>query len=167
MTDIFDVVADSTRRDILGILLAQSFAANPELSVSDIVTQTGQTQPTVSKHLKVLREAGLVVVREDGQHRFYQLEAAPLAPLAQWVVAFAGEAEQAEPEATGKAPGRPRTAANESEAGESLANDDVRLVAANLGAAAASAIIRTREAWDEVLRQAKDAAERVSGQMRR
>ena len=80
MADIFGVVADSTRREILRILLErynQSGAVGGELSVSDIVVQLGLSQPTVSKHLKVLREAGLVGVREAGQHRYYHLDYAP------------------------------------------------------------------------------------------
>jgi ArsR family transcriptional regulator len=91
MANIFDVVADSTRRDILHILLErynQSSDAVGELSVSDIVGQLGLSQPTVSKHLKVLREAGLVGVREEGQHRFYHLDYAPLEEIEDWLIPF-------------------------------------------------------------------------------
>jgi ArsR family transcriptional regulator len=87
MANIFDVVADSTRRDILHILLErynQSSDAVGELSVSDIVGQLGLSQPTVSKHLKVLREAGLVGVREEGQH----LDYAPLEEIEDWLIPF-------------------------------------------------------------------------------
>lgn len=91
MADIFDVVADSTRRDILGILLekhnGRSDAAG-EISVSEIVSELGLSQPTVSKHLKVLREAGLVSVREEGQHRYYQLNHAPLEAIEDWLIPF-------------------------------------------------------------------------------
>lgn len=83
MTDIFDVIADATRRD----LLAKLHDAD-ELSVGALVELTGLTQPTVSKHLKVLREAGLVTVREEAQHRFYRIDPAPLAALVDWVVPF-------------------------------------------------------------------------------
>lgn len=91
MADIFDVVADSTRRDILHILLERYNAskdAGGEISVSDIVGQLGLSQPTVSKHLKVLREAGLVAVREEGQHRFYHLDYAPLEAIEDWLIPF-------------------------------------------------------------------------------
>ena len=57
MTDIFDVISDATRRDILALLLKRAASAAPELSVSDLVAQTQLTQPTVSKQLKVLRDA--------------------------------------------------------------------------------------------------------------
>lgn len=91
MANIFDVVADSTRRDILHILLErynQSADAVGELSVSDIVSQLGLSQPTISKHLKVLREAGLVGVREEGQHRYYHLDYAPLEEIEDWLIPF-------------------------------------------------------------------------------
>lgn len=91
MADIFDVVADSTRRDILHILLErynQGGEAGGQISVSDIVVQLGLSQPTVSKHLKVLREAGLVGVREVGQHRFYRLDYAPLEAIEDWLIPF-------------------------------------------------------------------------------
>jgi DNA-binding transcriptional ArsR family regulator len=91
MADIFDVVADSTRRDILHILLErhnQARDAGGEISVSDIVVQLGLSQPTVSKHLKVLRESGLVAVREEGQHRFYRLDYAPLEEIEDWLIPF-------------------------------------------------------------------------------
>ena len=80
MADIFDVIADSTRRDILRLLLDRdAHSETTGTSVSQIVSELGVSQPTVSKHLKVLREAELVRVREEGQHRFYSIDAAPLA----------------------------------------------------------------------------------------
>ncbi len=91
MADIFTVVADSARRDILRILLERYIPAGEvrgELSVSDIVGQLGLSQPTVSKHLKVLREAGLVAVREEGQHRYYRLEYSPLEEIEDWLIPF-------------------------------------------------------------------------------
>ena len=57
MADIFDVVADSTRREMLQILLENLVADSGEMSVSELVARTGLSQPTVSKQLKVLREA--------------------------------------------------------------------------------------------------------------
>ena len=74
MADIFDVLADGTRREILRQLLE----SRGELAVGDLVNELGIAQPTVSKHLKVLREHGLVGVREEGQHRYYHLDASPL-----------------------------------------------------------------------------------------
>ncbi|UUT34801.1 ArsR/SmtB family transcription factor [Microbacterium elymi] len=91
MADIFDVIADGTRREILRLLLDRSTAGSDGTSVSQIVSELGVSQPTVSKHLKVLREAGLVAVREEGQHRFYRLEAAPLDEVDEWILPFLDE----------------------------------------------------------------------------
>ena len=92
MADIFDVIADATRRDILQILLdryeSDSTVSHGGTSVSEIVTALGLSQPTVSKHLKVLREAGLVAVREEGQHRYYRLESSPLETVEDWLIPF-------------------------------------------------------------------------------
>ena len=88
MTDIFDVIADGTRRDILQLLLRRSSDGDAGTSVSQIVSELGISQPTVSKHLKVLREAELVSVREDGQRRFYSIEVAPLEEVDDWLVPF-------------------------------------------------------------------------------
>ena len=63
MADIFDVVADSTRREMLQILLENLVADSGEMSVSELVARTGLSQPTVSKQLKVLRDAKLVEAR--------------------------------------------------------------------------------------------------------
>lgn len=87
MADIFSVIADPTRRDILLILL-ERYQNEQEMSVSEIVTQLETSQPTVSKHLKVLREAELVSVREDGQHRFYALNPEPLELVEDFVIPF-------------------------------------------------------------------------------
>lgn len=92
MADIFDVIADGTRRDILHLLRERETfdGASDEqgVSVSQIVAEIGVSQPTVSKHLKVLREAQLVVAREQGQHRFYSLQAEPLTAVREWVRPF-------------------------------------------------------------------------------
>ncbi|MFE1644072.1 ArsR/SmtB family transcription factor [Microbacterium sp. P01] len=88
MADIFDVIADGTRRDILQLLLDRSDANGRGTSVSHIVQDLGVSQPTVSKHLKVLREAELVSVREEGQHRYYSLLRAPLDEIDDWLVPF-------------------------------------------------------------------------------
>ena len=89
MADIFDVIADGTRREILRLLLDRSDTPSYDgTSVSHIVTELGVSQPTVSKHLKVLREAGLVVVREEGQHRYYSLDPSPLGDVDDWILPF-------------------------------------------------------------------------------
>lgn len=88
MVDIFDVIADGTRRDILQLLLDRSNAGERGTSVSQIVAELGASQPTVSKHLKVLREADLVSVREEGQHRYYSLAPAPLDAVDDWLMPF-------------------------------------------------------------------------------
>lgn len=87
MPDIFGVIADATRRDILQILL-EKHVLDAEISVSEIVAQTALSQPTVSKHLKVLRDAELVTVREEGQHRFYSLNPEPLELVEDYVIPF-------------------------------------------------------------------------------
>lgn len=91
MADIFDVLADATRRQILQVLLEQYLTPDSdsgELSVGEIVDRLGLTQPTVSKHLKVLRDHGLAVVREEGQHRYYTLESSPLEEVEDWLIPF-------------------------------------------------------------------------------
>lgn len=91
MADIFDVISDPTRRDLLQALLERYVSGesdNGEISVGDLVERLGLTQPTVSKHLKVLRDHGLVAVREDGQHRYYQLDAGPLEDVEDWIIPF-------------------------------------------------------------------------------
>lgn len=88
MTDIFDVIADGTRRDILQLLLRRSTDGDAGTSVTQIVSELGISQPTVSKHLKVLREADLVSVREDGQRRYYSLAIEPLEVVDDWLMPF-------------------------------------------------------------------------------
>lgn len=91
MADIFDVVADQTRRDLLQVLLERYVSpdsASGEIGVGEIVDKLGLSQPTVSKHLKVLREAKLVTVREVGQHRYYCIDTSPLEILEDWLIPF-------------------------------------------------------------------------------
>lgn len=91
MTDIFGVVADATRRELLQVLLERYVApdsATGDISVGELVEKLGLSQPTVSKHLKVLRDSGLVAVREVGQHRYYRLEPGPLDDIEEWIVPF-------------------------------------------------------------------------------
>ena len=86
MADIFDVLADGTRRDILRRLL------DGEAAVSDLVETLGSTQPTISKHLARLLDAGLVTVREDGRNRIYALRTSPLETVDAWLSPFLGGA---------------------------------------------------------------------------
>jgi DNA-binding transcriptional ArsR family regulator len=78
-TDAFNAVAEPRRREILDLL------ATGERPVNDLVRQLGLGQPQVSKHLRVLREVGLVQVREDGRHRRYRLNGRPLKTIHEWV----------------------------------------------------------------------------------
>jgi ArsR family transcriptional regulator, arsenate/arsenite/antimonite-responsive transcriptional repressor len=96
MADIFDVLADDTRRELLTTLHATRVHGTPggELSVSELVEKLGLSQPTVSKHLQKLREHGLVSVRTNGQHHFYKLETAPLRELENWVADFLDEGDE-------------------------------------------------------------------------
>ena len=82
-TDAFNAVAEPRRREILDLL------ATGERTVSDLVEALDLAQPQVSKHLKVLREVGLVHVREDGRHRYYRVEPTALRPIHDWVQAYA------------------------------------------------------------------------------
>ena len=78
----FAVLAEPSRRRILDLLLER------ERSVGDLVTRLRLSQPGVSKHLRVLREAGLVRVRRQAQQRWYQLDAAPLAEIDAWLAPY-------------------------------------------------------------------------------
>jgi ArsR family transcriptional regulator len=93
MPDIFAVIADGTRRDLLSVLLDAHVSADSrtgDVSVGEMVTALGLSQPTVSKHLRVLRDAGLVHVREEGQHRYYGIETGPLEAVDDWLIPFLG-----------------------------------------------------------------------------
>ena len=78
----FEALAEPNRRQILDLLRAG------ERPAGDLVEATGLSQPGVSKHLKMLREAGLVSVRPDGQRRLYRLEPARLAAVEDWLKPF-------------------------------------------------------------------------------
>ena len=82
VTDIFAVIADHTRRDILRELRAGDKA------VGELVEALDASQPTVSKHLKVLRDAGLVTTRAQGQKRYYALRLEPLAEVGGWLTSL-------------------------------------------------------------------------------
>ncbi|MDO5743313.1 MAG: metalloregulator ArsR/SmtB family transcription factor [Micrococcaceae bacterium] len=76
---IFSALADPTRRRLLEALREDS------RSVGSLVEALGVSQPTVSKHLKVLREAGLITMRAEGQRRYYALEPAAFVELHGWL----------------------------------------------------------------------------------
>ena len=78
-TDAFNAIAEPRRRHILDML------AEGEKSVSDIVAQLPVSQPQVSKHLKVLKDVGLVETRAQGRNRLYRLDARALKPVHDWV----------------------------------------------------------------------------------
>ena len=81
-SDAFNAVAEPRRREILNYLALQ------ERPVGDIVTSLGFEQPSVSKHLRVLLEVGLVNVRRDGRHMFYRTNAEAIRPLHEWTATF-------------------------------------------------------------------------------
>jgi len=80
--DAFNAVAEPRRRQILDAL------AEGERPVNDLVAVLELSQPLVSKHLRVLREVGLVQVREEGRQRIYQLDARRLRPIHDWLATY-------------------------------------------------------------------------------
>jgi DNA-binding transcriptional ArsR family regulator len=80
--DVFAVIAEATRRDILVSLRAGDKA------VGELVEELSASQPTISKHLKVLREAQLVSMRAQGQKRYYALNPKPLEGVISWLETF-------------------------------------------------------------------------------
>ena len=81
-SDAFNAVAEPRRRDIL------SFLALQERPVNDIVAALGLEQPSVSKHLRVLKHVGLVRVRRDGRNMLYRTEGQAIRPLHEWTQTF-------------------------------------------------------------------------------
>ena len=82
MTEVFEVLAEPNRRRILECLRER------ERPVNDLVDLLRVSQPAVSKHLRVLREAGLVEARIDAQRRLYRLRAGPLREVDQWLAPY-------------------------------------------------------------------------------
>jgi DNA-binding transcriptional ArsR family regulator len=82
MATTFEVLAEPRRREILDLL------RTGERPVNDLVERLTLTQPAVSKHLKVLREAGLVEVRQDAQRRWYRLRPEPLFEIDAWLAPY-------------------------------------------------------------------------------
>jgi DNA-binding transcriptional ArsR family regulator len=82
-TDVFNAIAEPRRREVIAVL-----ADGKEYAVNDVVVRLRMSQPTVSKHLGVLRKVGVVSVIKRGQHRMYRLNAAELKPVHDWVKTF-------------------------------------------------------------------------------
>jgi DNA-binding transcriptional ArsR family regulator len=82
MSSVFEVLAEPRRRQILDLV------RGGELSVNELVARLQMNQPAVSKHLRVLKEAGLVRVRVDEQRRLYRLTPAPLRELESWLAPY-------------------------------------------------------------------------------
>jgi DNA-binding transcriptional ArsR family regulator len=80
--DAFNAVAEPRRRQILDVL------SGGERPVNDIVSELGLAQPLVSKHLRVLRQVGLVDTRDVGRQRFYRLDGHNLKPIHDWVKSY-------------------------------------------------------------------------------
>jgi DNA-binding transcriptional ArsR family regulator len=81
-SDAFNAVAEPRRRDILNYIAMQ------ERSVSEIVDALEMEQPSVSKHLKVLKEVGLVEVRREGRQMLYRVNGMAIRPLWEWTATF-------------------------------------------------------------------------------
>jgi DNA-binding transcriptional ArsR family regulator len=79
---VFEIIAEPNRRAILNLLVSS------EQSVGEIERELGMTQPTVSKHLRVLREAGFVESTVDAQRRLYRLKPEPLQEVDAWLAPF-------------------------------------------------------------------------------
>lgn len=88
MASTWSALADPHRRTALGLLLRQP------RTVNELSDQLGLSQPGTSKHLRILREAGLVRVRPEAQRRVYELEPAPLAELLEWLEPYRAFWEQ-------------------------------------------------------------------------
>jgi DNA-binding transcriptional ArsR family regulator len=81
-SDVFNAIAETSRRDILVYLAAR------ERPVGEIVSALGLAQPSISKHLKVLRHVGLVDLRRDGRQMFYRTNVEALHPVHEWARIF-------------------------------------------------------------------------------
>jgi DNA-binding transcriptional ArsR family regulator len=82
---VLEAIVEPTRRRILDAVRAE------ERSVGELVEQLGMSQPGVSRHLRVLRDAGLVTVRSDAQRRLYRLRSEPLRELDDWLEPYRAE----------------------------------------------------------------------------
>lgn len=87
MTAVFEVLAEPNRRRILDLLRVA------ERPVGEFVDELSISQPTVSKHLRILRQAGLVEARTDAQRRIYRLRAGPLQAVDTWLAPYRAQWE--------------------------------------------------------------------------
>ena len=81
-TDLFAALANPTRRDLLGLLL------DGPRPVQELAAHFQMARPSVSEHLKVLKDAGLVVERKQGRRRYYHLQGAPLRQISDWLTPY-------------------------------------------------------------------------------
>ena len=127
--DVFAVIADKTRRGILAAL------KDGERPVGDLVAELGVSQPTVSKHLKILREAGMVSMEAQGQRRLYAVQPEPLAEVTAWVHEVVGGAAH-QPAAPTRTPGDATDSGTAAAgvAGPDVAGPDVAVTAGADGA---------------------------------
>jgi DNA-binding transcriptional ArsR family regulator len=88
MASTWTAISDPHRRTLLRLLLQRP------RTVGELVTQLGLSQPGTSKHLRILREAGLVRVRPEAQRRIYELDPAPLAELDDWLMPYRARWEE-------------------------------------------------------------------------
>ena len=129
--DVFAVIAESTRRDILLSL------RSGDKAVGELVEELAASQPTISKHLKVLREAQLVSMRAQGQKRYYALNRKPLEGIASWLETLdVGSAAPAPAAAAGAAP----AAATDAKRAEPAPAQARKAAAAHKEAATAGAV---------------------------
>lgn len=148
MADIFDVIADATRRELLEHLReAATATARGELSVGELVERMDATQPTVSKHLKVLRDHGLVRVRDEGQHRYYSIDVEPLEEVEDFLLPFLALDDLQ------SGSGSPVFAA--------WAGADVEQAGSSVGRAAADASFRARSALQGAQERLADVQEQL------
>jgi DNA-binding transcriptional ArsR family regulator len=140
--DVFAVIAEATRRDILVAL------RKGDKAVGELVQELEASQPTISKHLKVLREADLVSMRAQGQKRYYALNPKPLAGIASWLQSFDGVSGTA----AGAAPAAP------AEAGAAATGPDGSAPAASPQPAALTAPAQTAAAQAATPQAAAPAA---------
>ena len=77
--DVFQAIADPTRREIIGLLVHKS------LNVNDVSNQFGISRPAVSKHLKILTECGLVLIEQKGRERYCRAQPEKLGEVADWI----------------------------------------------------------------------------------
>ncbi|MPY10070.1 ArsR/SmtB family transcription factor [Arthrobacter bussei] len=162
--DVFAVIAESTRRQILEHL------RDGDKAVGELVVELHVSQPTVSKHLKVLREAGLVSMRAQGQKRFYSLDTAPLGLVREWLDGVEprplAEAEAEAPtvedlvEALGTQPGQGR-------AGEGQAQDAVLAAAVLAGPDPLAEADGSRAQLGRTMGRAAERAADLLSQLRR